>query len=268
MKVSAINASTAATVVAIGAIAAYISYRHALDVATAYGEPGATGRLVPLTIDGLVYVASMVMLDAARRRVQAPALARFALVLGIGATVAVNVLHGVAHGPVGAVIAAWPAITLVVAVELLMGMIRRGRDEGETPSNLDGVSEPLDAPDGYARWDEIDPSRETLPPREATGVLGGPQWDGDEPEPVASGLFELPDDDAPSSNLDEGGVADLDLVPVVASAREWFAEVLASGALPSVRALRRDLRIGHPKAVRVRAALEAESARESVLATS
>ncbi|WP_173390840.1 DUF2637 domain-containing protein [Actinomadura litoris] len=206
-----IRASTAAVVVGIGAIAAYISYRHALDVATAHGEPGATGRLVPLTVDGLVYVASMVMLDAARRRVQAPALARFALVLGIGATVAVNVLHGVAHGPVGSVIAAWPAITLVVAVELLMGMIRRG--------HVDPAPAPSPAAPAVASMDEQSVQ---------------------EDESVTESETEAPAPD-----------------PLVATARDRFGETLATGAMPSVRALRRELRIGYPRAVRVREALAA-----------
>ncbi len=126
-----IRFSAAAVVVGIGTIAAYVSYRHALEVVRGHGETGPTALLSPLTIDGLVYVASMVLLDAARRGDRAPALARWALALGIGATVAVNVLHGIAHGPVGATIAAWPAVTLVVVVELLMGMIRRGRTVAE-----------------------------------------------------------------------------------------------------------------------------------------
>lgn len=37
---------------------------------------GWTGRLVPLTVDGLIYASSMVMLDSARRKVPVPALAR------------------------------------------------------------------------------------------------------------------------------------------------------------------------------------------------
>lgn len=123
-----IRVSAASTVVGIGLVAAYVSYRHALEVVRAHGETGPTALLSPLTIDGLVFVASMVLLDAARRGDRAPGLARWALALGIGATVAVNVLHGIAHGPVGAVIAAWPAVTLVLVVELLMGMIRRGRE--------------------------------------------------------------------------------------------------------------------------------------------
>jgi hypothetical protein len=47
--------------------------------------------------------------------------------------------------------------------------------------------------------------------------------------------------------------------PVVATARDQFAEQLAGGALPSVRTIRRELRVGHPKATRIRAALAAET---------
>jgi hypothetical protein len=38
--------------------------------------------MVPLTVDGLIYASSMVMLDSARRKVQVPALARWLLGLG------------------------------------------------------------------------------------------------------------------------------------------------------------------------------------------
>jgi hypothetical protein len=56
--------------------------------------------LVPLTVDGLIYASSMVMLDSARRETPVPALARWLLSLGIAATLAANVAHGrvVEHG--------------------------------------------------------------------------------------------------------------------------------------------------------------------------
>lgn len=120
-----IRVLTALTVVTLGGVAAVVSFRHAYEVVRSHGETGLTAVLSPLTIDGLVFVASMVLLDSARHRQPPPALAKWALALGIGATVAVNVLHGIAHGPVGAVIAAWPALALVLTVELFMGMIRR-----------------------------------------------------------------------------------------------------------------------------------------------
>jgi len=90
----------------------------------AHGEAGWTGRLVPLTVDGLIYASSMVMLDSARRKVPVPALVRWLLGLGIAATLAANVAHGLGHGPVGAAVAAWPAVALVGSYELLMMVIR------------------------------------------------------------------------------------------------------------------------------------------------
>jgi hypothetical protein len=56
----AIRVSTAAVVLAVAGIAAYISYWHAYAVVREYGETGVTARLEPATIDGLVYASSMV----------------------------------------------------------------------------------------------------------------------------------------------------------------------------------------------------------------
>jgi hypothetical protein len=65
-------------------------------------------------VDGLIYASSMVMLDAARRTVPVPPLARWLLGLGIAATLAANVAHGLGHGLVGAAVAAWPEVALSV----------------------------------------------------------------------------------------------------------------------------------------------------------
>jgi hypothetical protein len=56
-----------------------------------------------------------------------PPLARWLLALGIAATLAANVAHGLGHGPSGALVAAWPAVALVGSYELLMMIIRSGR---------------------------------------------------------------------------------------------------------------------------------------------
>ena len=110
----AIKISTGGAVLAVAGIAAYISYWHAYTVVRSYGVTGATARLEPATIDGLVYACSMVMLYAARHpQVTAPRLARWLLALGIAATLAANMAVGWSHGPVGAVVAAWPAASLV-----------------------------------------------------------------------------------------------------------------------------------------------------------
>lgn len=51
-------------------------------------------------------------------------LSRWLLRLGITATLAANVTHGLGHGPMGAAVAAWPAVALVGSHELLMMIIR------------------------------------------------------------------------------------------------------------------------------------------------
>jgi hypothetical protein len=119
-----IRLSTAAAVFAVAGIAAYVSYWHAYAVVRAHGESGITARLEPTTIDGLVYASSMVILYAARHRVPVPSLARWLLGLGIAATLTANMTQGWSHGPVGAVIAAWPTVSLVGSYELLVWLIR------------------------------------------------------------------------------------------------------------------------------------------------
>ena len=109
---------------AVAGIAAYVSYWHAYAVVRAYGETGITARLEPATVDGLVYASSVVILYAARHRVPVPWLARWLLGLGIAATLAANMAQGWSHGPVGAVVAAWPAASLVGSYELLIWLIR------------------------------------------------------------------------------------------------------------------------------------------------
>jgi Protein of unknown function (DUF2637) len=116
--------STAGTVVGVAAVAAVVSYEHASALVRAHGESGWTARLIPLTVDGLIYASSMAVLDSARWGVRVPALARWLLGVGIVATLAANVAHGLGHGPVGAAVGAWPAVALVGSYELLMVIIR------------------------------------------------------------------------------------------------------------------------------------------------
>lgn len=217
-----IQASATATVVAIGGIAGVVSYRHALEVVGEHGETGLTTYLTPLTVDGLVFTASMTLLHAARAGHKPPLLARFALGMGIAATVAVNILHGLAHGPIGALVAAWPAVTLVLVVELLMGMIRARRTTA-VPDRTPERCESGDVPAAFPAVPVPDPD-----------VPEGPRpRDAEEPP------------------------AEMTVVPDVeqAHAAEVFAAEVAAGVLPSIRRIRGVLRCGQPKAARVRAYL-------------
>ena len=76
----------------------------------------------------------MVMLYAARHRVPVPSLARWLLGLGIAATLTANMAQGWSEGLVGAVVAAWPAVSLVGCYELLVWLIRTSGTVEHRPS--------------------------------------------------------------------------------------------------------------------------------------
>jgi hypothetical protein len=135
--------STAGAVLGVAAVAAVASYEHAYDLVRAHGESGWTARMVPLTVDGLIYASSMVMLDAARRKTPVPSLARWLLGLGIATTLAANVAHGLGHGLIGAAVAAWPAIALVGSYELLMMVIRSSQVPAKNMSSRGHDADPL-----------------------------------------------------------------------------------------------------------------------------
>jgi Protein of unknown function (DUF2637) len=136
--------STAVAVLAVAGIAAYVSYWHAYAVVRAHGESGITARLEPATIDGLVYASSML------------SLARWLLGLGIAATLTANMAQGWSHGLVGAVVAAWPAVSLVGSYEL-SGLahpdVRSGgtRALGRAPLRSRGMPYRDSFPPGFGR---------------------------------------------------------------------------------------------------------------------
>jgi hypothetical protein len=136
-----IRLTTALAVLMVAGVAAVISYQHAYELVTSHGETGITARLSPFTVDGLIWAASMVVLDASRRNHPVPRLALWSLGAGIMATVGANLAHGLGHGPVGALVSAWPALALVGSFELLMLLIRRHHQ-------ADAESEADEAPSG------------------------------------------------------------------------------------------------------------------------
>lgn len=160
-----IRAAAAAAVLFVAGIAAVISYGHAYSLVVAHGESGATARALPLTVDGLIVTCSLVLLDSARRRQRAPRLAWFLLGCGIVATLGANVAHGLNHGPVGAVIAGWPALVAVGSFEMLARLIRGGRVAEQAPEPEPDPAAPA-APDPH-----LDRAREHFAAELAAGTV-------------------------------------------------------------------------------------------------
>jgi hypothetical protein len=125
-----IRVTTALVVTAVAAFAAVVSYSHIYDLGRAHGQAGTAARLLPLSVDGLILAASLVMLHEARNKRPAPALARFALWLGIAATLGANAAYGAPYGPLGVVVSTWPAVSFVLAVEVALGLVHRARQAG------------------------------------------------------------------------------------------------------------------------------------------
>ncbi len=69
-----IRITTVIAVMAVAVVAAVISYQHAYELVRLHGEFGTTARLLPFTVDGLIWAASMVVLDASRRNQPVPRL--------------------------------------------------------------------------------------------------------------------------------------------------------------------------------------------------
>jgi hypothetical protein len=146
MSLRAIRNTAAAVVLAVAGFAAITSYSHIYDLGRTHGQAGTAARLLPLSVDGLILAAGLVLLHAARNGGQAPPLGRCMLWLGIAATVGANIAYGVRYGPLGAVISAWPAVAFIGSAEMALGMIRSsvavpGPDAPapEPPADLNGT---------------------------------------------------------------------------------------------------------------------------------
>jgi Protein of unknown function (DUF2637) len=138
-----IRLTTTLAVATVAAVAAVISYRHAYELVSTHGETGLTARLVPFTVDGLILAASMLILDANRRGHPVPPLARWCLGAGIVATIGASLAHGFSHGPIGALVSAWPALALAGSFELLMTLIRTGPKASAMPVSSVDTSRPV-----------------------------------------------------------------------------------------------------------------------------
>ncbi len=121
------RAATAAAVLLVALIAAVISFVHIEHLALTHGQTELAAVLLPVSIDGTVAAASLVMLRAAREGLGTPSLARFMLVLAVGATLAANVGYGLPFGLAGAALSGWPAVAFIGCAEMAIGMVRRSR---------------------------------------------------------------------------------------------------------------------------------------------
>jgi hypothetical protein len=109
-----------ASALLVAVVAAYASYEHQRRFASVWGSEQVSALLWPLSVDGLVVLASLGLLEvgpSARLRVRWSV--RAAFLLGV----AVSLLANIAAAPMltwqSVVVAGWPPVALLLAVELL-----------------------------------------------------------------------------------------------------------------------------------------------------
>jgi hypothetical protein len=125
---------------AVAAIAAVASYSHMRSVAIDYGQSEMIATLLPLSVDGLVIVGAAAIGDG-RARTWSAWLAFFA---GVGASIAANVLAARPEA-IARVISAWPAVALLLVVEVLTRSGRGAAQPTAAPSAQRCAAESEDA---------------------------------------------------------------------------------------------------------------------------
>jgi len=117
----AIRRLTAAAVLVVAAIAAVVSFVHIEHLAVTHGQTVLAAMLLPVSIDGTVAAASLVMLRAARAGLGTPWLARVMLGLSVVATLAANIAYGARYGLTGSLLSGWPAVAFIGSAEMAIG---------------------------------------------------------------------------------------------------------------------------------------------------
>ncbi|MEU7978877.1 DUF2637 domain-containing protein [Micromonospora sp. NPDC049081] len=120
--------------VAVAGIAAWSSWSHMVAVALRFGERPEVAYVLPLSVDGMLVVASAAMVEDKRAGRRVRWSARTAFAVGVAASVAANIAAA-EPSPGARIVAAWPAVALLLVVEMLT-------KSQPTPSDTHHVSDP------------------------------------------------------------------------------------------------------------------------------
>jgi hypothetical protein len=104
----------------VAGVAAYASYQHQREFALHAGADATSAGLWPLSVDGLLVLASTGLLRADRgsnRRIVVAVWLAF--LLGIAVSLAANIAAAPSLGWQSILVAGWPPVSLLLAVELL-----------------------------------------------------------------------------------------------------------------------------------------------------
>lgn len=214
-------------VLAVTGIAAVISYSHMNDWALANHEPDWRARLFPLSVDGSILAASLVLYADSRAGRRADKLAYLITVSGLGWSVGANIGHTWVDPLAAKMIAGWPPIAMFLSVELLFRFARRTR--GQADAEVRKATKQKAAPPAPVAEDRpvtVPKPRPAPAPRPEPEPVAAPVDDG-QPEglPLHSVPSDWPDWLPAGANAGQACIAYLTKVNPDAKATEVDEEV-------------------------------------------
>lgn len=121
--------AVAVSVVIVTAVSMTVSYSDIRGLVLHLGgESNFIASIFPVSIDGLLVTANLAMLFCSRYEIEPNGWIGWSQVFGIVSTLIANVSHGLHYSVGAALIGAWPALSLVLASELLFWLIDASRE--------------------------------------------------------------------------------------------------------------------------------------------
>lgn len=109
----------------VAGVAALASYVHMRELVHTHSAPGSEwlSWIIPLSVDGLMVVASIVVVNARRNAAKVPPLAIVAIVVALVISLTANA-YAPAADIIGKIINAWPAAAFAFGYELVLFLVR------------------------------------------------------------------------------------------------------------------------------------------------
>jgi hypothetical protein len=149
----------------VAAVAAYSSYAHQRHFALAGGADQVSAALWPLSVDGLVVLASLGLVRAHSSTTTRARLALWvAFLLGVAVSLAANIAAAPTLGWQPVLVAGWPPLALLLAVELVVHS--RGQDQTrtvQTRAETTPVTEPEPETGAIGAIESAESETETVP---------------------------------------------------------------------------------------------------------
>lgn len=117
---------------AVAGVAAYVSFGHIFEVTVLAHQPLMLARVMPLSVDGLMLIATLAMAEDKAANRHPRGWARFGFWFGAGVSTAANVAATAVryHDPLSIAVAAFAPLALLLSIEIVA---RPGKPKVEQP---------------------------------------------------------------------------------------------------------------------------------------